>query len=255
MTAASRPQVVTLRSGDVVRVRQVRPGDAAALARAYANLGEESRYRRFFTVLPELPESTLKAAVEVDHENHEAHDQRAPAEYRDHRVRQKCLKPQRGRPSPGPAVPSGRPGVVQLQRRDRDAIRHRPADDARAEMASHHTGHIVGDIVHVLDRECAQHDDQDRPGEPGGQRHSGGRHRVWLRAVRITKTCRYLPYLGDRPTGGHASFRYVLSGLRLAPGYYLQRGGCVAGRGGEAIADRERPAMPSWRGSPAARAW
>jgi RimJ/RimL family protein N-acetyltransferase len=55
-----------------VRVRQVRPGDAAALARAYANLGEESRYRRFFTVLPELPESTLKAAVEVDHENHEA---------------------------------------------------------------------------------------------------------------------------------------------------------------------------------------
>lgn len=72
MTAASRSQVVTLRSGDVVRVRQVRPGDAAALARAYANLGEESRYRRFFTVLPELPESTLKAAVEVDHENHEA---------------------------------------------------------------------------------------------------------------------------------------------------------------------------------------
>jgi RimJ/RimL family protein N-acetyltransferase len=72
MTAASQPQVVTLRSGDVVRVRQVRPGDAAALARAYANLGEESRYRRFFTVLPELPESTLKAAVEVDHENHEA---------------------------------------------------------------------------------------------------------------------------------------------------------------------------------------
>ena len=63
MTAASRPQVVTLRSGDVVRLRQVRPGDAAALARAYANLGEQSRYRRFFTVMPELPESTLKAAV------------------------------------------------------------------------------------------------------------------------------------------------------------------------------------------------
>jgi RimJ/RimL family protein N-acetyltransferase len=72
MTAASRPQVVTLRSGDVVRLRQVRPGDAAALARAYANLGEQSRYRRFFTVMPEFPESTLKAAAEVDHENHEA---------------------------------------------------------------------------------------------------------------------------------------------------------------------------------------
>ena len=67
MTAASRPQVVTLRSGDVVRVRQVQPGDAPALARAYANLGEQSRYRRFFTVMPELPEATLTAAVEVDH--------------------------------------------------------------------------------------------------------------------------------------------------------------------------------------------
>ena len=72
MTAASRPQVVTLRSGDVVRLRQVRPGDGPALARAYANLGEQSRYWRFFTVMPELPEATLKQAAEVDHEDHEA---------------------------------------------------------------------------------------------------------------------------------------------------------------------------------------
>jgi RimJ/RimL family protein N-acetyltransferase len=72
MTAASRPQVVRLRSGEVVRVRQVRPGDAPALARAYANLGQQSRYRRFFTVMPELPEATVKAAVEVDHQDHEA---------------------------------------------------------------------------------------------------------------------------------------------------------------------------------------
>jgi RimJ/RimL family protein N-acetyltransferase len=33
---------------------------------------EQSRYRRFFTVMPELPEATLKAATEVDHANHEA---------------------------------------------------------------------------------------------------------------------------------------------------------------------------------------
>ena len=72
MAEASRPQVVKLRSGDVVRVRQVQPGDAPALARAYANLGEQSRYRRFFTVMPELPEATVKAAVEVDHTDHEA---------------------------------------------------------------------------------------------------------------------------------------------------------------------------------------
>lgn len=72
MTAASRPQLVTLRSSDVVRIRPIRPDDAAALGRAYASLGEQSRYRRFFTVMPELPEATLKAAVEVDHVDHEA---------------------------------------------------------------------------------------------------------------------------------------------------------------------------------------
>jgi RimJ/RimL family protein N-acetyltransferase len=69
---SSHPQLVTLRSGDVVRIRQVRPDDALALVRAYANLGEQSRYRRFFTVMPQLPEATLKAAVEVDHADHEA---------------------------------------------------------------------------------------------------------------------------------------------------------------------------------------
>jgi RimJ/RimL family protein N-acetyltransferase len=72
MTEASEPQVVTLRSGNVVLVRPVQPGDGPALLRAYANLGEQSRYRRFFTVMPELPEATLKAAVEVDHADHEA---------------------------------------------------------------------------------------------------------------------------------------------------------------------------------------
>jgi RimJ/RimL family protein N-acetyltransferase len=69
---ASRPQTVRIRSGDVVRIRQVRPDDILALAHAYANLGEQSRYRRFFTVMPDLPDHTLKAAVEVDHDNHEA---------------------------------------------------------------------------------------------------------------------------------------------------------------------------------------
>lgn len=66
------PQLVTLRSGDVVRIRAVRPDDAPALARAYTSLGEQSRYRRFFTAMPKLPETTLKAAVDVDHVDHEA---------------------------------------------------------------------------------------------------------------------------------------------------------------------------------------
>jgi RimJ/RimL family protein N-acetyltransferase len=72
MSTASRPRNVRIRSGDVVTVRQIQPDDAPALVRAYADLGEQSRYRRFFTAMPELPDHMLKAAVEVDHENHEA---------------------------------------------------------------------------------------------------------------------------------------------------------------------------------------
>jgi RimJ/RimL family protein N-acetyltransferase len=72
MAAPSGAQVVRLRSGDLVRLRPVRPEDRQALARAYTNLGEQSRYRRFFTAMPELSEQTLRAAVEVDHVNHEA---------------------------------------------------------------------------------------------------------------------------------------------------------------------------------------
>src|SRR6202522_178183 len=72
MTGASQPQLVTLRSGDVVRIRHIPPEDAPGLLLAYEKLGEQSRYRRFFTVMPELPEATLKTAVEVDHVDHEA---------------------------------------------------------------------------------------------------------------------------------------------------------------------------------------
>ena len=71
MTAASRPQAVKLRSGDVVLVRQMRPDDVPALARAYASLGEQSRYRRFFTAMPELPESVLTELTEIDHQDRE----------------------------------------------------------------------------------------------------------------------------------------------------------------------------------------
>jgi RimJ/RimL family protein N-acetyltransferase len=71
MTAASRPQAVRLRSGDVVLIRQVRPDDAPALARAYASLGEQSRYRRFFTGIPEIPESVLAELTQIDHQERE----------------------------------------------------------------------------------------------------------------------------------------------------------------------------------------
>jgi RimJ/RimL family protein N-acetyltransferase len=63
---------VRVRSGDIVWLRQVRPGDRPRLARAYDKLGERSRYRRFFTIVPELSEATLTGAADVDHTDHEA---------------------------------------------------------------------------------------------------------------------------------------------------------------------------------------
>lgn len=48
MTAADEPQVVTLRSGEAVRLRQVQPGDAPTLARAYAE------NRTMLALLPSL---------------------------------------------------------------------------------------------------------------------------------------------------------------------------------------------------------
>ena len=71
MTAASRPLAVRLRSGDVGLVRQVRPDDAPALARAYASLGEQSRYQRFFTGIPKVPESVLAQLTQIDHQDRE----------------------------------------------------------------------------------------------------------------------------------------------------------------------------------------
>ena len=72
MAEASRPQVVDsvlgtscgcVRCGPVTRRGWPGPTRTWASSR---------RIRRFFTVMPELPEATLKAAVEVDHEDHEA---------------------------------------------------------------------------------------------------------------------------------------------------------------------------------------
>jgi GNAT superfamily N-acetyltransferase len=61
MGAATQPQLVTLRSGDVVRIRQVRPDDAPALARAYEIVGE-CRFIR----LPDQPGTAEVGVTVVD---------------------------------------------------------------------------------------------------------------------------------------------------------------------------------------------
>jgi len=55
-----------------VLVRAIRPDDAPGLAEAFEQLSETSRYRRFFTAKPRLPEPSLAYFTDVDHHDHEA---------------------------------------------------------------------------------------------------------------------------------------------------------------------------------------
>jgi RimJ/RimL family protein N-acetyltransferase len=61
-----------LRSGDWVSVRQLRPGDAPALAAAVERLSALSRYRRFHSALPRLTEQMISYLTDIDHHDHEA---------------------------------------------------------------------------------------------------------------------------------------------------------------------------------------
>lgn len=54
------PAAVTLRGGRRVTLREVRPGDEAALAAALKRLSGESRYLRFMAAVNELPPAMLK---------------------------------------------------------------------------------------------------------------------------------------------------------------------------------------------------
>jgi RimJ/RimL family protein N-acetyltransferase len=53
-------------------VRPIEAADKPALARAFDQLSEQSRYQRFMTAVDELSDSELRYLTEVDHHDHEA---------------------------------------------------------------------------------------------------------------------------------------------------------------------------------------
>lgn len=63
---------VGLADGTQLTIRPVEPDDKPLLADAFAQLGDESRYRRFFTPLRELGAEQLAYLTELDHHDHEA---------------------------------------------------------------------------------------------------------------------------------------------------------------------------------------
>jgi len=72
MPTSSWHRTVTLRDGARVTLRPITPQDKPLLAAGFERLGEESRYRRFFTSMNELSASDLDYFADVDHTNHEA---------------------------------------------------------------------------------------------------------------------------------------------------------------------------------------
>jgi GNAT superfamily N-acetyltransferase len=59
-----------LADGIRVRLRLLRPDDRDWLLAGFARLSAESRYRRFFTAMPELPEPVVRRLLAVDGWNH-----------------------------------------------------------------------------------------------------------------------------------------------------------------------------------------
>lgn len=66
--------------GTPVRLRLLRPSDGDRLLAGFERLSDESRYRRFFTAMPRLPESVLQRLLDTDGWNHLAIGVETPGE-------------------------------------------------------------------------------------------------------------------------------------------------------------------------------
>jgi RimJ/RimL family protein N-acetyltransferase len=64
--------VHSLRDGTVLRLREVVPEDADELRAGFARLSPQSRYLRFFSPVPRLPESMVRRLTATDGWNHVA---------------------------------------------------------------------------------------------------------------------------------------------------------------------------------------
>lgn len=70
--SAAADGVFKLADGTDLQIRPIEARDRGALASAFSQLSEESRYLRFFSAVPELSPRTLDYLTVVDHRDHEA---------------------------------------------------------------------------------------------------------------------------------------------------------------------------------------
>ncbi|SCF30742.1 Acyl-CoA synthetase (NDP forming) [Micromonospora viridifaciens] len=72
MTTVEQPVDVLLSDGTAVQLRQIRPDDARAIVAMHARFSERTRYLRYFSPYPRIPERDLHRFVNVDHRDREA---------------------------------------------------------------------------------------------------------------------------------------------------------------------------------------
>ncbi|GAA2622013.1 bifunctional acetate--CoA ligase family protein/GNAT family N-acetyltransferase [Paractinoplanes durhamensis] len=63
---------VLLSDGTAVHLRQIRPQDAPAIVDFHSRMSDRTRYLRYFSPYPRIPERDLKRFVNVDHQDREA---------------------------------------------------------------------------------------------------------------------------------------------------------------------------------------
>ncbi|MDQ7906487.1 GNAT family N-acetyltransferase [Phytohabitans sp. ZYX-F-186] len=72
MTTVDRSADVLLSDGTTVHLRRIRPEDAAGIVAMHSRFSERTRYLRYFSPYPRIPERDLKRFVNVDHDAREA---------------------------------------------------------------------------------------------------------------------------------------------------------------------------------------
>ncbi|MFF5179230.1 GNAT family N-acetyltransferase [Micromonospora sp. NPDC000316] len=72
MTTVAQPVDVLLSDGTTVQLRPINPADAPAIVAMHSRFSERTRYLRYFSPYPRIPERDLVRFVTVDHSDREA---------------------------------------------------------------------------------------------------------------------------------------------------------------------------------------
>src|SRR3954471_23386253 len=72
MSEVDRNADVLLADGSAIHLRQIRPDDAGAIVEFHSRMSDRTRYLRYFSPYPRIPERDLERFINVDHRDREA---------------------------------------------------------------------------------------------------------------------------------------------------------------------------------------